>query len=62
MEEHKIENIELKYLTVDDFEELNSATLESYGGVLDSFWKRDHIACRENAAIINLLQHKYYYW
>ena len=44
MEEHKIENIELKYLTVDDFEELKSATLESYGGVLDSFWKRDHIA------------------
>ena len=31
MEEHKIENIELKYLTVDDFEELKSATLESYG-------------------------------
>ena len=44
MEDHKIENIELKYLTVDDFEELKSATLESYGGVLDSFWKRDHIA------------------
>ena len=43
MEDHKIENIELKYLTVDDFEELKSATLESYGGILDSFWKKGHI-------------------
>lgn len=43
MEDHKIENIELKYLTVDDFEELKSATLESYGGVLDSYWKKHHI-------------------
>lgn len=43
MDDHKIENIELKYLTVDDFEELKSATLESYGGVLDSYWKKQHI-------------------
>jgi len=43
MEDIKIENIELKYLTVDDFEELKSATLESYGGILDSFWKKGHI-------------------
>lgn len=43
MEDKKIENIELKYLTVDDFEELKSATLASYGGVLDSYWKKDHI-------------------
>jgi predicted amidohydrolase/GNAT superfamily N-acetyltransferase len=43
MEEHKIENIELKYLTVDDFDELKSATLESYGGVLNSYWKKRHI-------------------
>ena len=43
MEDQKIENIELKFLTVDDFEELKSATLESYGGVLDSFWKKEHI-------------------
>ena len=43
MEEQKIENIELKYLTVGDFEELKSATLESYGGVLDSYWKKQHI-------------------
>ena len=43
MEDHRIENIELKYLTVDDFEELKLATLESYGGVLDSYWKKHHI-------------------
>ncbi|WP_405575413.1 bifunctional GNAT family N-acetyltransferase/carbon-nitrogen hydrolase family protein [Winogradskyella sp. Asnod2-B02-A] len=43
MDDQKIENIELKYLTVDDFEELKSATLESYGGVLDSYWKKHHI-------------------
>ena len=43
MDINKIENIELKYLTVDDFEELKAATLESYGGVLDSYWKKDHI-------------------
>jgi predicted amidohydrolase/ribosomal protein S18 acetylase RimI-like enzyme len=43
MEEQKIENIELKYLTIADFEELKSATLESYGGVLDSYWKKSHI-------------------
>jgi predicted amidohydrolase/GNAT superfamily N-acetyltransferase len=43
MDEQKIENIELSYLTVGDFESLKSATLESYGGVLVSFWKREHI-------------------
>lgn len=43
MEDHKIENIELSYLTVNDFEELKSATLEAYGGVLNSYWKREHI-------------------
>ncbi|MBU2927740.1 carbon-nitrogen hydrolase family protein [Winogradskyella psychrotolerans] len=44
MDEQKIENIELSYLTVGDFEELKSATLEAYGGVLNSYWKKDHIA------------------
>lgn len=43
MDNQKIDNIELKFLTVDDFEELKSATLESYGGVLDSYWKKHHI-------------------
>lgn len=41
--EQKIDNIELKYLTVDDFEELKVAILESYGGDLDTYWKRHHI-------------------
>ena len=44
MDEQKIENIELSYLTVGDFEELKSATLEAYGGVLNSYWKKEHIA------------------
>ena len=43
MEDQKIENIELKYLTIHDFEELKLATLESYDGVLDSYWKKHHI-------------------
>lgn len=43
MEDHKIENIELSYLTVGDFEALKSATLEAYGGVLNSYWKKEHI-------------------
>lgn len=43
MKTQKIENIELKYLSVDDYEELKSATLEAYGGVLNSYWKKHHI-------------------
>lgn len=44
MDEQKIENIELSFLTVGDFEELKTATLEAYGGVLNSYWKKEHIA------------------
>ncbi|RCW90390.1 carbon-nitrogen hydrolase family protein [Winogradskyella arenosi] len=44
MEDHKIDNITLSFLTVDDFEELKSATLEAYDGVLNSYWKKEHIA------------------
>ena len=43
MEEQKIENIELKYLTVNDFEELKQATLQVYGGMQDSVWKKSEI-------------------
>ena len=43
MKTNKIDNIELKYLTIDDFAELKEATLESYGGVLNSYWKEHHI-------------------
>ncbi len=43
MNSPEIENIELKFLTVADYEELKSATLESYDGVLDSYWKKEHL-------------------
>jgi len=43
MEEQKIENIELEYLNVDDFKELKAATLQSYDGVLNSFWEKHHV-------------------
>ncbi|MGY0391651.1 bifunctional GNAT family N-acetyltransferase/carbon-nitrogen hydrolase family protein [Bizionia sp. KMM 8389] len=43
MASQKIENIELKYLSVADYKELKSATLEAYGGVLSSYWKKQHL-------------------
>ncbi|WP_411766570.1 bifunctional GNAT family N-acetyltransferase/carbon-nitrogen hydrolase family protein [Winogradskyella sp. A3E31] len=43
MEDQKIENIELKYLGVDDFQELKEATLQVYGGMKDSVWKKSEI-------------------
>ncbi|WP_034260776.1 carbon-nitrogen hydrolase family protein [Altibacter lentus] len=43
MELSKIENIELKFLSIDDYEALKEATLESYGGVLNSYWEKKHI-------------------
>ncbi|MDR6300541.1 carbon-nitrogen hydrolase family protein [Mesonia maritima] len=39
----KIENIELKYLTIEDFEELKEATVSAYGGFPNSYWKLDEI-------------------
>ncbi|WP_121666487.1 carbon-nitrogen hydrolase family protein [Mesonia aquimarina] len=39
----KIENIELKYLTIEDFEELKEATVSAYGGLPNSYWKLDEI-------------------
>lgn len=39
----KIENIELKYLTIEDFEELKEATVSSYGSMPNSYWKLDEI-------------------
>lgn len=44
MDTSKIENIELEFLAVDDYAALKEATLESYGGVLNSYWKKDQIA------------------
>jgi predicted amidohydrolase/GNAT superfamily N-acetyltransferase len=43
MEDYKIENIELQYLKVEDFEELKTATLEAYSGVMDAYWKKHHL-------------------
>ena len=39
----KIENIELKYLTIEDSEELKEATVSSYGSMPNSYWKLDEI-------------------
>src|SRR5690606_39511338 len=41
--EQEIKNIELEYLKVADYEALKEATLEAYGGVLNSYWKKHHI-------------------
>ncbi|WP_203295477.1 carbon-nitrogen hydrolase family protein [Luteirhabdus pelagi] len=41
--ENKIENIELSYLTLDDYEALKQATLQSYGGMPNSYWKLEEI-------------------
>ncbi|QNJ97137.1 carbon-nitrogen hydrolase family protein [Constantimarinum furrinae] len=43
MDVTKIENIELKFLTIEDYEALKQATLQSYGSGLDLYWKRDQI-------------------
>ena len=34
----KIENIELSYLSIDDYQELKKAMIESYIGIPDAFW------------------------
>lgn len=41
--DNKIENIELSYLTLDDYEALKQATLQSYGGMPNSYWKLNEI-------------------
>ena len=41
--EKKIENIELKFLTLTDYEALKKATLQSYGGLPNSYWKIEEI-------------------
>lgn len=38
-----IENIELKYLTLDDYQELKQAMIQSYSSMPDSYWKESHI-------------------
>lgn len=39
----EIENIELKFLTVDDYEELKTAMIDSYTSMPNSVWKKEHI-------------------
>ena len=39
----EIDNIELKYLTINDYQELKSAMIESYSTMPDSYWKETHI-------------------
>ena len=43
MDISKIENIELKYLTKKDYKALKAATLQSYGGLPNSYWKLQEI-------------------
>ncbi|MCC5816497.1 MAG: bifunctional GNAT family N-acetyltransferase/carbon-nitrogen hydrolase family protein [Leptospira sp.] len=38
-----IENIELKFLTMDDYQELKDAMIEAYPNMPDSYWKVHHI-------------------
>ncbi|MCF8277680.1 MAG: bifunctional GNAT family N-acetyltransferase/carbon-nitrogen hydrolase family protein [Flavobacteriales bacterium] len=39
----EIENIELKFLTVDDYQELKSAMIDSYTSMPNSIWSEKHI-------------------
>ena len=43
MEMNEIENIELTFLTKDDYEELKEAMIEAYSSMPDSYWKERHI-------------------
>lgn len=43
MEPKKIDNIELKYLTIEDYDNLKKATIQSYGGMPNSYWKLEEI-------------------
>lgn len=40
---NKIENIELEYLTLNDYEQLKSAMIEAYSSMPDAYWKKFHI-------------------
>lgn len=40
---HDIENIELKYLTISDYKELESTMQDSYSGMPGSIWSEEHI-------------------
>ncbi|MDX1350388.1 MAG: carbon-nitrogen hydrolase family protein [Putridiphycobacter sp.] len=38
-----IENIELRFLTIEDYQELKLAMIEAYSSMPDSYWKESHI-------------------
>ena len=40
---HNIENIELKFLTINDYQALKSAMIEAYSNFPDSYWSLAHI-------------------
>ena len=39
----EIENVELAYLSIDDYQELKETMIESYSNMPDSYWKHHHI-------------------
>lgn len=39
----EIENVELQYLSLDDYQELKAAMIEAYVNMPDSYWKEAHI-------------------
>ncbi len=43
MSDIKIDNIELTYLSIDDYDALKEAMLLSYHSMPDAFWKKNHI-------------------
>jgi predicted amidohydrolase/GNAT superfamily N-acetyltransferase len=43
METQKKENIELKFLSIDDYDELKEAMIEAYENIPDAYWKKDQI-------------------
>ncbi|WP_157207883.1 carbon-nitrogen hydrolase family protein [Mariniflexile maritimum] len=40
---HDIENIELKYLTLEDYQELKDVMIEAYANMPGSYWRKYHI-------------------
>lgn len=43
MEPRKIDNIELKYLTIEDYAALKKATMQAYKNMPDNYWKLEEI-------------------
>lgn len=44
MQANEIENVDLKFLTIDDYDELKEIMLVSYEGIEDSYWNKNQIA------------------